>query len=333
MGVRVREKPQLVMKAKEKITWIALLAVGVLIYGSHSILLNLCKVDGKIPFQSTSVVVMIEAVKLVLSLMMYFGATHQPPSPMLNQRSKDHQSWTWVNSLLYAMPAVLYGINNNIIVHVPDHMDPASSQVLGNMKIVTTAVFYRLIFKKKFAWRQWFAVSLLAVAGMCYSGAEVQQSSTGSHNTREVFVTFTGILLMAVYCIVSGAAGITTEFILKWHSQSSLHLQNLHLYLYGVTFNLVAFYYSTWGSSEVRFFDGYSTWTFVIIISQAVIGLIMSVIMKHGSNILRLFVISCAMVVNTVLSKLVFSLQPGIDFWLAFVLVLLALYLYYNQKS
>ncbi len=66
---------------------------------------------------------------------------------------------------------------------------------------------------------------------------------------------------------------------------------------------------------------------------QAVIGLIMSIIMKHGSNILRLFVISCAMVVNTILSKLVFSLQPGVDFWLAFVLVLLALYLYYNQKS
>ena len=55
---------------------------------------------------------------------------------------------------------------------------------------------------------------------------------------------------------------------LRLFFQSSLHLQNLHLYLYGVTFNLVAFYYSTWGSSDVRFFDGYSTWTFVIIISQ-----------------------------------------------------------------
>ena len=83
--------------------------------------------------------------------MMYFGVTHQPPSPMVNQRSKDHQSWTWVNSLLYAMPAVLYGINNNIIVHVPDHMDPASSQVWQ------AAGLYALFFKgqgHQGAWRQ-----------------------------------------------------------------------------------------------------------------------------------------------------------------------------------
>ena len=57
----------------------------------------------------------------------------------------------------------------------------------------------------------------------------------------------------------------------------------------------------------------------------------MSAIMKHGSNITRLFLISCAMLVTTLLSVAVFSLQPNALFYAAFVLVIIALYLYYKS--
>ncbi|XP_022107439.1 probable UDP-sugar transporter protein SLC35A4 isoform X2 [Acanthaster planci] len=251
------------------------------------------------------------------------------------QSSSQFSHCTFIKSLSYAVPALLYGVNNNIIVYAQEHMDPASSQVLGNLKIVTTAVWYRLVIHKRLTWQQWLAVGLLGMAGMCYGGAQVRQSELIEHDVHKPYLTVTGILLMLVYCTISGAAGVYTEYILKRQSQTPLHLQNIQLYLYGVSLNMLAFYSSTWNSDHAakKFFDGYSLWTVIIIISQAVIGLIMSVVMKHGSNIIRLFVISCAMIANAVLSMVVLALQPTANFWLAFVMVLFALHLYYQKQS
>ena len=57
----------------------------------------------------------------------------------------------------------------------------------------------------------------------------------------------------------------------------------------------------------------------------------MSAIFKHGNNITRLFLISCAMLVTTVLSMLIFNLQLNVYFCAAFVLVVFALGLYYKN--
>jgi len=53
-------------------------------------------------------------------------------------------------------------------------------------------------------------------------------------------------------------------------------------------------------------------------------------VMKHSSNITRLFLISCAMLVATSLSVIVFHLQLNVYFCLAFVLVIIAVFLYYR---
>ena len=68
----------------------------------------------------------------------------------------------------------------------------------------------------------------------------------------------------------------------------------------------------------------------IVRLSQAVIGLIMSAVMKHASNITRLFLISCAMLVATTLSVLIFHLQLNVYFCVAFVLVIVAVFLYYR---
>jgi len=56
----------------------------------------------------------------------------------------------------------------------------------------------------------------------------------------------------------------------------------------------------------------------------------MSAVMKHASNITRLFLISCAMLVATTLSVLIFHLQLNVYFCLAFAVVVLAVFLYYR---
>lgn len=63
---------------------------------------------------------------------------------------------------------------------------------------------------------------------------------------------------------------------------------------------------------------------------QATNGLILSAVMKHSSNLIRLLIIACAMSVNTALSMAISSLQLNLYFNVAFILVIVALKLYHS---
>ena len=68
----------------------------------------------------------------------------------------------------------------------------------------------------------------------------------------------------------------------------------------------------------------------MLLFLQAMNGLILSAVMKHSSNLMRLLIIACAMVVNTALSMAIFSLQLNLYFNIAFILVIVALKLYHS---
>lgn len=121
---------------------------------------------------------------------------------------------------------------------------------------------------------------------------------------KQIYVTVTGILLMIFYCTMSGLAGISTEYILKRQYKVSIHLQNTLMYLYGIIFNLLAYTSTNHSAGTIYdtsagFFHGYSKWTVVIFFCQATNGVILSAVMKHSSNLIRLLIIACAMSVNS----------------------------------
>eukprot|EP00058_Branchiostoma_floridae_P005325 XP_002590813.1 hypothetical protein BRAFLDRAFT_90054 [Branchiostoma floridae] len=288
--------------------WTVMLISGVLIYGSHSVLLNLCKVDGKIPFNSASVVLMIELTKLLFSLTMRrLELGIRVGSGRLGLPKVKY----WVP---FSVPALLYCINNNIVVHIQLYMDPASFQVLSNLKIATTAVLYRMVMR--------------SYGGLMNAGT-VDEYDTSS----KVHVTMWGLVLVLTYCAISGTSGVYTEFILKRQPQLSLHVQNILLYIFGAVLNLFVFLGSSWSSTDgtADFFAGYTVITWVIILTQAGNGLIISAVMKHASNITRLFIISCAMLVTTVASMVLFSLELNLYFCVSFVLVIVAMVLYHRK--
>lgn len=68
----------------------------------------------------------------------------------------------------------------------------------------------------------------------------------------------------------------------------------------------------------------------MIVVTQALNGLLMSVVMKHSSNITRLFVISCSMLVNAVYSVALFNLQLTPLFFVSVFFIALAIHLYYH---
>ncbi|XP_072037884.1 probable UDP-sugar transporter protein SLC35A4 [Amphiura filiformis] len=329
-SLQKRHHPDVIETALERLAsllWPVLLITAVLVYGSHSVLINLSKRYGRIQYSSASVVFMIEVTKLVASVILWIS---QPINEWSLAGFRRHISLK--KSLPFAVPAVLYALNNNIVVHIQMYMDPASFQMLSNLKIVSTAFLYRLIIKRRLTSVQWFAILLLIMAGASNSYGSLNPSNMYEEST--VYVTTSGLILMTIYCTISGLAGVFTEYILKRHHKTPLSVQNFLLYSYGIPLNLLAYLVSSRASMEDAddeaqgLFEGYNTWTVIIIITQALNGLIMSAVMKHASNITRLFIISCAMVVTTLLSVELLELELNTYFCSAFALVFFALLLY-----
>lgn len=306
----------------ESLRWGSLFTLMVIIYGSHAPLITLTKVGGEVPFNPSSCVVMIELAKLLISLvtLILSGSLHVLRTP---------PSLVFVAP--YAVPAVLYALNNNLVVHMQAYMDPSSYQVLSNLKIASTALLYSFCLGKRLKFRQWFALGLLMTAGACHSYSSLDlEDSEGKGDESEqsrLRITAWGLFLVLIYCCVSGLAAVYTEMVLK-RQKLPLSLQNLYLYVFGVGLNLVSSFSSI--ANEKGFTEGYTFVVWVIIAGQAVNGLLMSVVLKHGSGITRLFVISCSMLVNALMSWAMLGLQLTPVFLLPVAMIGLAAYLYYR---
>ncbi|NXO72429.1 S35A4 protein, partial [Phainopepla nitens] len=295
--------------------WAPMLLLSVFLYGSHAPLLSLCKVDGAMPFSSTSVVLLVELTKLALSLLLALGP-REPRAAALS----------WRHAAPFALSALLYAANNNLVVHMQLFMDPGTFQVLSNLKIASTALLYGALLRRRLGARRWLALLLLLAAGVAHScGGLRGHGQHGAGGTR-LHVTPVGLLLLAVYCLLSGLSAVYTEAVLK--SQAlPLSLQNVFLYFFGVLLNLAG---CVWSGTRGGFLEGFSPWLLLVVLSQALNGLIMSVVMKHSGSITRLFVISCSILVNALLSVALFNLQLTLLFFAAVACIGLAVHLYYG---
>ncbi|XP_054454068.1 probable UDP-sugar transporter protein SLC35A4 [Anoplopoma fimbria] len=303
----------------KRILWGVLFGLMVLIYGSHAPLITLTKVDGQVPFNPSSCVLMIELFKLLISLatlVLTGGASALRAAPPL------------VSVAPYGVPAILYALNNNLVVLMQAYMDPSSYQVLSNLKIASTALLYSLCLGKRLRPSQWLALGVLMSAGVChsYSSLDLGDPERAEAEVR-LRITAWGLFLVLVYCCVSGLAAVYTERVLK-SQKLPLSLQNLYLYVFGVAINGLSSFSSVAG--EKSFLEGYSGVVWVIIAGQAANGLLMSVVLKHGSGITRLFVISCSMLVNALLSWAMLGLQLTPFFLLPVSMIGLAAFMYYR---
>ncbi|CAF1518781.1 unnamed protein product [Rotaria sp. Silwood1] len=317
----------------------AMIFFQILAYGSYSVLVHLCEKDGAVAFSSTTMNFILEFAKLIFS----FGALFYFTSININIYPSKIQIISWFRqSLPYSIPGILYFINNNLAVHMQVQMDPASYQILSNFKILTTAILYRLIIKHKLTRQQWFALSLLFFGGLAYSFGTLKNSSFVSKKITsnsiiipQMYIRPLGIPMIAIYCTFSGLAGVYNEWILKKHYSESLHLQNVFLYSYGTILNLFpAILSATIKSQTLNFFNpfhGFSLYTWLIVITQALNGLFMSVVIKHSSNIIRLFVISFSLIVTSVLSLFIFHISFNIYFFISFITMICSLSLYYSN--
>ncbi|CAJ1971706.1 unnamed protein product [Sphenostylis stenocarpa] len=75
--------------------------------------------------------------------------------------AKDETEWKMV--ALFPIPSVIYLIHNNVQFATLTYVDTSTYQIMGNLKIVTTWVLFRMFLGRRLSNLQWMAIVLLAV--------------------------------------------------------------------------------------------------------------------------------------------------------------------------
>jgi len=191
------------------------------------------------------------------------------------------------------------------------------------MKVFTTALFSVALLDKKLSSMKWASLVLLFIG---VSMVTVDPSSIGQHKEDHSFLT--GVIAVAISCLSSGFAGVYFEKILKG-SSASVWLRNVQLGFFGSIAAILGMISHDYQNiAEKGFFFGYSTLVWMVIIQQAVGGLIVAVVVRYADNILKGFATSISIIVSALSSVYLFGFTLTILFGIGTILVVISIYLY-----
>mmetsp|Transcript_39762 Transcript_39762/g.55213 ORF Transcript_39762/g.55213 Transcript_39762/m.55213 type:complete len:331 (-) Transcript_39762:158-1150(-) len=235
-------------------------------------------------------------------------------------------STNWEEVKVYPIPAAIYLVKNLLQYVIFLYVDAPSYQILKNLNIISTGVLYRLFLKKRLTAVQWSALVLLAL------GCTIAQMTSQSEKVLSAPVI--GIMFAVIMAILSGAAGVYTELIMKKKPQRNVNVQNIYLYVFGILFNAVTiFVYDYDAVIGKGFFHGYTPIVFFMILNHALSGIAVSLVMKFADNIVKVYSTSVAMILTTLVSIPLFGFRLTLPFVLGTSVVSVAVFLHYQSKA
>jgi hypothetical protein len=369
-------------------TTLLLCTFGVILYSTNSILFVWAKGDeSHFHFMLSSVVFLSEILRVFVCIALLFYN---------NELQHLFISGAFFNNefYLYAFPAVMYAINDEIAFNCLEYMDSATFQTLSTLKIIGTAVSCRIFLKKHLTDRQWVALVILTFGSifaasashedlqdghtsirtkaryhyskisneivldddMVVDGVEISLSQQQKKNIltddsvdaaikdHRFFVTSRGVFLIVVYCIFSSVTAAYGEWILKRRKavknqigQSSLAAKYLKISLWGVTFSCIHCILDIWKHRAVHpkeafLLSGFNNWTYVLVINQCLLGVVLSAVIKELGAVVKLFILSISMLLSVIFAILYLKLLPDLNFCLAVLAILFAFYIYADDN-
>mmetsp|Transcript_25322 Transcript_25322/g.45645 ORF Transcript_25322/g.45645 Transcript_25322/m.45645 type:complete len:435 (+) Transcript_25322:31-1335(+) len=216
-----------------------------IVYG----LLNQLNSINDIRFDPAAVVWSQEVLKIIISIGLFFVQDGSPR--VLFKEAREH--WTLI--FWYSIPAGLYALGDVLTYINLRSFDPATLHLLGEMKLVSTAVVHQMLFKRKLSRLHWVALGVITL-GCIIKAVDSMELSTavpmagdgdgGDDNSGDLkeppklpHPTAFNYFLILVHILISTVAGVYNEKLLKDKPMISINLQNICLYLDGMTFLMI----------------------------------------------------------------------------------------------
>ncbi|XP_051041568.1 UDP-N-acetylglucosamine transporter isoform X1 [Phodopus roborovskii] len=334
-GLQEMERVPVANEEKTMSANLKYLSLGILVFQTTSLVLTMrysrtLKEEGPRYLSSTAVVV-AEFLKIMACIFLVYKDS-KCSVRTLNRVLHDEILNKPMETLKLAIPSGIYTLQNNLLYVALSNLDAATYQVTYQLKILTTALFSVSMLGKKLGVYQWLSLIIL-MAGVAFvqwpsdsQELHAKELSTGSQ--------FVGLMAVLTACFSSGFAGVYFEKILK-ETKQSVWIRNIQLGFFGSIFGLMGVYvYDGELVSKNGFFQGYNQLTWIVVVLQALGGLVIAAVIKYADNILKGFATSLSIILSTVISY--FWLQdfvPTSVFFLGAILVIAATFLYgYDPK-
>ncbi|KAI3703179.1 hypothetical protein L1987_73072 [Smallanthus sonchifolius] len=307
--------------------WYVVASLLTLLTSSQGILTTLSQSNGGYKYDYATIPFLAEIFKLLVSsIFLWRECKKSSPPPRMTTE--------WNSVRLYPIPSIIYLIHNNVQFATLTYVDTSTYQIMGNLKIVTTGILFRLFLKRKLSNLQWMAILLLAV-GTTTS----QVKGCGEASCDSLFSSpIQGYILGVLSACLSALAGVYTEFLMK-KNNDTLYWQNVQLYTFGAIFNMGRLFLDDFrggfenGPWWDRLFNGYTITTWLVVLNLGSTGLLVSWLMKYADNIVKVYSTSMAMLLTMVLSVFLFTFKPTLQLLLGIIICMMSLHMYFAPPS
>ncbi|KAI4321155.1 hypothetical protein MLD38_034573 [Melastoma candidum] len=307
--------------------WYFVAALLTVLTSSQGILTTLSQSNGAYKYDYATVPFLAEAFKLAVSSFLLWRELRTSPSTA-------RMTTDWKSVRLFPIPSVIYLVHNNVQFATLTYVDTSTYQIMGNLKIVTTGILFRIFLRRKLSTLQWMAIVLLAV------GTTTSQiKGCGEASCDSLFsAPIQGYLLGILSACLSALAGVYTEFLMK-KNNDSLYWQNVQLYTFGVIFNMARLMADDFqnhfenGHWWQRLLNGYTLTTWMVVLNLGSTGLLVSWLMKYADNIVKVYSTSMAMLLTMILSIYLFYFKPTIQLFLGIIICMMSLHMYFAPPS
>ena len=169
----------------------------------------------------TIVATLIEATKLLLSMFLYIKDDHSTMKTTTKELIPIF--------IRYTIPAVLYAVFNNLHYVILSLTDPSTQSVLGNIRVILTAILWRFVFSKTIPLHKWDALGMITLGCGIKGYAAWNESNESSSSSSHLNVFVISLILFQLSC--STTAGIYMEYMLKGYKHVSINLQQCFMYI------------------------------------------------------------------------------------------------------
>jgi len=277
--------------------------------------------SGNLPYNPAAATFLNELIKLIVSFSIWW----------IYDKDSDYNGLAGitVQSVLYfSVPGLIYAIQNSLVFYALCFLEPPTFQVFASLKIITTAILFRVILIKVLTIVQWAAlVQLFLSMVVTKMGSLLHRDRL--EERRDLLI---GACVLFVNSCLSATSGIANEWLIKKQDKKApLMIKSIQLYAWGTLINFMAWIANDAGIDSLMSLT--SPLVMAIILNNAAVGLSVAFIMKYADNIVKCFSTAAAVFISAVLSSVLFKFPLDLPFGVGLVSYSAAFFLYFGSHN